>query len=262
MNKLGSLFSCLKTIHVSVGQALRYTLLLAFACATVVTTGSTMAHADEAQDAYDPFIDYNEYESADEEEADINFFQNGRMLTMGFLLGQRSFTEGMGEIFNDDAVFGMYLSYFFDLRFALQFGYLTGSHGVKVTGGPTTVTGDSDMSAVSVHFKYYVNTQNVTKGLATLNPYFIAGFSNTSRETVIDGQPEFGKDSAMGFDAGAGIEFPMLRNKMYFGAQAMYSMVNFKDENTEIKLNNSADPTGKYPNGDMFTILGIIGVNF
>jgi Outer membrane protein beta-barrel domain len=220
------------------------------------------AVAQDSTDAYDPFIDYNEFEIADEEEADINFFRHGRFLTMGFSLGQRSFTEGMSQIYGDDVVYGLYLSYFFDMRFALQFGYIKGSHSIAVRGGSTAATGDLALSGISVDLKYYLNTQNVTKGLGSLNPYFIGGFTSFSREATVDGQPEFAKDSAMGVEVGAGIEIPMMRNKMYFGAQAMYQLVSFKDENSQIILNNGADPTGKYPNGDMFTILGILGVNF
>lgn len=216
------------------------------------------AWAEDGDDAYDPFIDYNEYEIADEEEADINFFRHGRFLTAGFSIGQRSFTQGLGGIYKEDIAYGLYLSYFFDLRFALQFGYLTGTHAISVGG----VKGDSKLNGISMDLKYFLNTQNVTKGLASLNPYLIAGFTSFSREAVVDGQPEFSKDSAMGFDLGAGIEIPMMQNKMYFGAQAMYQLVNFKDENSEIVLNNGATRTGKYGNGDIITVLGIIGVNF
>lgn len=222
--------------------------------------GANISHAQDATDAYDPFIDYNEFEIADEEEADINFFRHGRFLTAGFLLGQRSFTEGMSDIFSKDVTYGLYMSYFFDLRFAMQFGYTTGSHAISVSGGGETATGDAKISGVSVDLKYYFNTQNVTKGLAALNPYVIGGFTSFTRESVVDGQPEFSKDSAIGFNIGAGIEIPFLRNKMYFGAQGMYQMVNFRDENTEIALDSVA--TGKYANGDFITVLGILGINF
>lgn len=227
-----------------------------------VYSGENIAHAQDATDAYDPFIDYNEFEIADEEEADINFFRHGRFLTAGFVLGQRGFTEGMADIYSKDTLYGLYMSYFFDLRFALQFGYTTGSHAIGITGGGKTVTGDAKLSGVSIDLKYYFNTQNVTKGLAALNPYAIVGFTSFTRESVVDGQPEFSKDSAVAFNLGAGIEIPFLRNKMYFGAQGMYQMVNFRDENTEITLDNGAIQTGMYPNGDFITVLGILGVNF
>ncbi|MCB0410979.1 MAG: hypothetical protein KDD22_00530, partial [Bdellovibrionales bacterium] len=55
----------------------------------------------EGTDAYDPFADYSEFESSEEEEAYINFFRNGRFFTLGFIGGYRTFTETMGDIISD-----------------------------------------------------------------------------------------------------------------------------------------------------------------
>jgi hypothetical protein len=232
---------------------------LALLMATLIALSTPLSsYAQDEADAYDPFIDYNEFEIADEEEADINFFRHGRFVTMGFLLGYRSFTEGMGQIYGDDVAYGGYLSYFFDLRFALQFGYTTSSHSIAVGG----VRGDTKIGALSIDLKYYLNTQNVTKGLATLNPYFVGGFSSFNRQSTVDGQPEFSKDSAMGVNMGMGIEIPFLNNKMYFGAQGMYQLVNFRDENSEIVLDEGQNRTGRYPNGDILSGMLILGVNF
>lgn len=217
---------------------------------------------DEEGDVYDPFIDYSEFEEAGEEEADVNFFRNGRLFTAGLAIGQRSFTEGMSEIFADDMIYGIYLSYFFDLRMALQFSYLTGNHAFKVV--PTTgaaVIGEVKMSHIGVDMKYYFNTQNVTKGLAAFNPYLLAGFSSVSRESNRVGQTEFGVEKAFAFDAAAGVEFPLgARNDMYLGLQGMFQLVNFKNESTQLKA-NGAD-TGKYANGDLITLTAILGLNF
>ncbi len=218
--------------------------------------------ADDANDAYDPFIDYNEYEVEDEEEADINFFRNGRLLTAGVLFGDRTFTQGMATIYDSNVAYGLYLSYFFDLRFALQFTFLTSSHRIHIPNGVSPVTGTASLNSIGVDIKYYFNTQSLTKGLATFNPYVIGGFSSIQRQSTIDGQPEFGKDSAMAFDIGAGIEMPILQKKMYVGAQALYQVVNFPDQNTEIVLNNNTTHTGLYPNGSFITGLAIIGLNF
>lgn len=222
-------------------------------------TPATVFAQDEEVDAYDPFIDYSEYEEANEEEADINFFRNGRFLTMGFSVGQRTFTEGMSDMLKNDVAFGLFLSYFFDLRFALQFGYLTGSHAFSVGSG-TGIKGTADISSISVDIKYYINTQNVTKGLAAINPYLIGGFSSINREMTAsnNGVPvsDFVSDRATGFNVGAGVEFPLMRNKMYFGGQALYQLVTFKDENQQIA------GTNKYLNGDLITFTAILGVNF
>ncbi len=217
----------------------------------------------DADDTYDPFADYSEFDEAQDEEADINFFRNGRFVTIGFTGGMRGFTGGLGNIYESSPAFGLYLSYFFDLRFALQFSFLTSDHGfhVKSNGSGQKGTGNVGITNFGLDLKYYINTQNVTKGLAKFNPYIIAGFARVDRTTNIEGVAGFGKEGAMAFDLGAGIELPMMRNKMYFGGQAMYQLVNFSNENSEIVFDNN-DRTGQYPNGDTFTLLGILGVNF
>lgn len=218
---------------------------------------------DEEGDVYDPFIDYSEFEEAGEEEADVNFFRNGRLFTAGLAVGQRTFTEGMSEIFKDDVVYGLYLSYFFDMRTALQFSYLTGSHAFKLipTGAGSTVIGEVKMSHIGVDLKYYFNTQNVTKGLASFNPYLLAGFSSVTRESDRVGQTEFAVDKAFAFDAAAGVEFPLgSKNDMYLGLQGLFQLVNFKDESTPLTAGGVA--TGKYANGDLITLTGILGINF
>jgi hypothetical protein len=217
----------------------------------------------DADDTYDPFADYSEFDEAQEEEADINFFRNGRFVTVGFMGGLRGFTGGLGSMYQTSPGFGLYLAYFFDLRFALQFSFLTSDHKfqIKSNKSNTQTSGNVGITSFGLDLKYYLNTQNVTKGLAKFNPYIIAGFARVDRTTNISGVDGFGKEGAMGFDLGVGIELPMLRNKMYFGGQAMYQLVNFQNENTEVKFTNN-DRTGKYPNGDTFTLLGVLGVNF
>jgi hypothetical protein len=217
----------------------------------------------DADDTYDPFADYSEFDEAQEEEADINFFRNGRFVTIGFTGGYRGFTGGLGSMYKPATAFGLYLSYFFDLRFALQFSFLTSDHTFSVTSSSSGLkaTGNVSITTYGVDLKYYLNTQNVTKGLAKFNPYFIGGFARVDRTTSIADVQGFGKEGAMAFDLGLGIELPMMRNKMYFGGQVMYQMVNFANENTEVVFANS-DRTGKYPNGDSWTTLGILGINF
>lgn len=246
----------------SVLLALTFRSGAAFADEELSLPGLRLAQFD-ADDTYDPFADYSEFDEAQDEEADINFFRNGRFVTIGFTGGLRGFTGGMGDIYSSSTAFGLYLSYFFDLRFAMQFSFLTSDHRFDLTSKTSHKkgTGNIGITSFGLDLKYYLNTQNVTKGLAKFNPYLIGGFARVDRTTSLTGVQGFGKEGAMGFDLGAGIELPMLRNKMYFGAQGMYQIVNFSNENTEIEF-DLGDRTGKYPNGDSFTVLGILGVNF
>lgn len=218
---------------------------------------------NDGDDAYDPFADYSEFEESMDEEEDINFFRNGRLLTMGFIGGYRGWTQTIGQIYSSSATFGLFLCYFFDLRFALQFGYLTSDHSLVIPprNGASAIQGTVNITDVSVAMKYYFNTQNVTRGLADLNPYLLAGFSQIYRTQVVSGNTNFAKDSAFAFDGGVGIEIPMLRNKMYFGAQVMYQLINFPDEGQVIYDTNDKS-TGVTPNGDSWNFLGVVGINF
>lgn len=226
------------------------------------SSGYTLAQFD-ADDSFDPFADYSEFEAAEDEEADLNFFRNGRFVTMGFVGGVRQWTEGLGKLLSSSSPhFGFFLSYFFDLRFALQFSFVTGDHKFDVsTVNGNKYSGNVGIQNFGLDFKYYVNTQNVTRGLAAFNPYLIAGMSQVYRTTSVNGMAGFGKESATAFDFGAGIEFPMMRNKMFFGGQFMYQLVSFKNENSEIIMTNN-ERTGIYPTGDDYSLFGIIGVNF
>ena len=224
--------------------------------------GTTVAQFD-ADDTYDPFADYSEFDEAQEEEADINFFRNGRFVTLGFLGGMRGFTGGLSEMYQSSPTFGLFLSYFFDLRFAGQFSFQTSDHpfSINTVAANGKPTGNVGITTFDLDLKYYVNTQNVTKGLAKFNPYIIGGFSRVDRTATLQNVQGFSKEGAMAFNIGAGIELPMMHNKMFFGAQGKYQLVNFRNENSEIILTGN-QRTGKYPNGDTFSLIGILGVNF
>jgi hypothetical protein len=47
---------------------------------------------------------------------------------------------------------------------------------------------------------------------------------------------------------------------MYFGAQLMYSIINFADKGNPIVINGAA--TSIYPTGDRISIEGMLGLNF
>lgn len=220
-----------------------------------------MAQSD-GDDAYDPFADYSEFEESMEEEEDLNFFRNGRMLTMGFLGGYRGFTGQLGNVYSGAPMFGLYLCYFFDLRFAVQMSFLTSDSSLYVkTANTDPVSGTVSLGDISFLMKYYLNTQNVTRGLADLNPYLVGGFSQLYRTSTVSGTDAFGRDSSPGFNLGVGIEIPMLRNKMYFGGQVMFQYAAFPDEAKTVRDGNDVD-TGVRLQGDSYHALGILGINF
>lgn len=226
------------------------------------TPGLLLAQSDMLDDSYDPFADYSEFEEAAQEEADIHFFRNGRFFTFGFVGGMRNFTGAWGTLYSQSPSFGANITYFFDMRFALQVSYLVSSHAFTFRGPLTSLAGTVDFSQTSFHLKYFVNPQNMTRGLANLNPYVIGGFSNFYRGYTFVGEFDFVKNSAFGADIGAGIEIPLMRNQMFLGIEGMFHLVNFTDENSPIYLNNGTENTGIFPTGDVFDLKFILGINF
>ncbi len=223
--------------------------------------GILVAQSD-GDDAYDPFADYSEFEEAMEEEEEINFFRNGRLFTLGFIGGYRTFTGNLAKIYSGDPAFGLFMSFFFDLRFALQFGFLTGSHSLSIKGPNEHILGTVNLTDISFNLKYYFNTQNVTRGLADLNPYIFAGASHLMRTRTVDSSADLvAKDSAWGFNGGLGIEIPIMRNKMFIGLQGAYQLINFADENKYVRESDDVTRIIK-PSGDSYTVLGILGSNF
>ncbi len=220
------------------------------------------AQSRTGDDVYDPFADYSEFEFGGQEEADINFFRHGRFVTIGGSLGYRIFTETLGEIYDPGINYGMFFNYFFDMRVALNIYFTTGQSNLTVVAlDGTRVSGNVSIMQLGLGARYYISPQNLTRGLAQLNPYLLGGFSSNTRTANVRGESRFGRDSATGLDLGAGIEISLMRNKSFIGFQGTYHMVTFPDSNTEILL-TGAQPTGIFPRGDFFNLSATLGTSF
>ncbi|ASD63765.1 outer membrane beta-barrel protein [Bdellovibrio bacteriovorus] len=251
-------------------RSLTYSLLILLALGLSLPSKS-LAQSDhksylisqvDADEAYDPFTDYSEFEEESDEEADINFFRNGRFFTIGLAGGMRGFTGNFADAYSSAPTFGIFLTYFFDLRLAMSLGFQTGDHAVKFTVNNQSKTYEGNVSITAVNFdlKYYMNTQNVTRGLADLNPYILGGLGQFYRTYTIAGLDGFSRDSTMGFDIGAGLEIPLMRKKAYLGLQGTYHYVNFSDENKSYV--DGTEKLDKNLTGDFYNFLVILGMNF
>ncbi len=215
----------------------------------------------ENDEFYDPFADYSEYDTESDEEADIHFFKHGRFFSVGMAGGTRSFTGNMATIYNSNIGYGLFLNYFFDFRLAFSLSYLTGLHAVTIkTETPNTYEGNLTLSSINLDFKYYINPQNLTKKIAFLNPYVIGGFSQNTRTYSLANISDNFRDSVFGFDAGFGIEIPIMKKKSFVGLQWNYYAVSFADESKKIFL--QTETLTKTISGDYWNLLGIVGTNF
>lgn len=242
---------------------------LAFICgffghlssARAQTQGSYLLAQTDPDEAFDPFSDYSEFDEASDEEADINFFRNGRFFTLGVVAGMRNFTGNLGSAYSQGASYGLSLTYFFDLRSALALNFVTGDHGVDFTvnNGSKNYTGNVSMSSLSFDYKHYFNTQNITRGLADLNPYALLGFGQFYRSYSLDNFEGTARDATMGVNIGAGLEIPLMRRKAFLGIQGAYHLVNFADENGQYVGSERLD---RRLSGDFYDVLLILGMNF
>ncbi len=232
----------------------------------------------EVDESFDPFSDYNEFDQDADEEADINFFKNGRMLTLGIQLGYRGFTDGFSQAYTPNLLYGFQFSYFFDLQTALSVNYATGEHNVNFTSynddAMTDVSnrysGSVNIQVIDVSFKYFFNTENVTRGLADLNPYMSFGAAYFIRTYNINLEAEISPDQVFGAKAALGIEIPLLRRRAYIGFQGAFHYVQFPDENKrfieEVKPSTASgfaqSPVSPNFNGDLFDVSTVVGINF
>lgn len=225
--------------------------------------GILLAQAD-FEDSYDPFSDYSEFDEATDEEADIYFFRHGRFFTIGLALGQRYFTDNMSSLYQQGATYGLFLCFFFDLRLALQFGFSVGDYGFSFPTSGSSVDGSVGLTFLHMNLKYYFNTQNMTRGLADLNPYMIGGFEQVFRTyttTTTAGLAD-SRDSTLGLNFGGGIEIPFNRKKSFFGVQMNYHYVQFRDENANLSSPETGAAITKKVSGDTYDVMGIIGINY
>ena len=227
------------------------------------------AQTSDVDEAFDPFSDYNEFEQDADEEADINFFKNGRYLTLGLQLGYRGFTGGgFTQAYTPSAAYGVQFSYFFDVQIAASLGFSLGDHNVQFNSLTKLYEGSVNIQTIDVNAKYYFNTENVTKGLADLNPYIIVGAGSYKRTYNLSNVLNVTPDNVIGFKAGLGIEIPLLRHRAYLGLQGTYHYVQFPDENKHFIEETDGtgqpvfSPISPFLDGDIFDMSVIIGVNF
>lgn len=256
-------------------QLLKRIFILVFLCS--LFHQHAFAQATEVDEGFDPFSDYNESEQSAEEEADINFFKNGRFLTLGLTIGYRGYTDGFSQGYSSAVSWGFQFSYFFDLQLATSLSYSLADSGVdfksfndaSFTSVSENYTGNVNIQIFSLNVKYYFNTENVTRGLAELNPYVLVGVGQYTRTYTLAQQLELVPDRPIGFSLAGGIEIPIMRHRGYLGLQGTYHFVQFPDEGNdriEETKAGSADPVFSPVRprlrGDIYEIITTIGINF
>lgn len=218
----------------------------------------------ESEDNYDPFSDYTEFSEASSEEADINFFRNGRLLSVGIIGGFKGFTGGYSELYSETATFGVFVNYFFNLQFAFQMGLTTSDHNFSFTA----LNGDAfnakmRLFDINLHGKYFFNTQNMTRAFAEWNPYILGGVSQIRRShstsTVVRST-----DNAQSFDIGGGVEYMFNNKKNFVGFSLLYQYASFSGEGFRLPDPNGSGSgyTNYRQSGDPISLMATVGINY
>jgi len=205
---------------------------------------ASVARAESQNNDYkgitDPFGDPANYEFAEDEKEDKEFFHLGRFLMLGVDIGAALFTGGLGTSTEPGPYVGGRLVYFFDRSIALEAAGHFSNHLDSVrpaSGGFVDI--DTTMIPINVGFRYYFDTRDAPKAIAVANPYlsfgggvYIRSQSVIAQSSGITGDAD-GMTSNFGAYGGAGIEFSIYRRHIYLGIDVRYHMVFFSDEGSD-----------------------------
>ena len=233
----------------------------------------------ETTNTFDPFIDYGEFQDNVTEEKSIIFFQSGRSLTLSLLGGYEAISFNMRQIYGDAPfIFGMAVSFFFDLRFALQVsGFFPHGHYDSLLNTM------SKFSHYGMEFKYYLNRQYMNENADFFNPYIIFGpfwfnikpdlskipkfqknanstptqspnptqdpNSNPNTIPIPTQNPSLTKDeldavpshSSFGAKIGVGCEIPLIKQS-FIGLEVSYLYTNLQHENQDLSHASAGFP--------------------
>lgn len=175
-----------------------------------------------AEDTYDPFSDYNEFAIIKEEEQDVNFFNDGRFLSLGILVQRVQPIGDLSEVYGGATGVHVFASYFFDLRFALQFNLGYQDHKY-VTVGEGSVSSSANFRDMGLGVKYYINPDRIVYSLSRFNPYLLVGVSLVTETKSIAGVSDEAENTHTVYNFGAGFEIPLPGKKFFLAGQVMYN---------------------------------------
>lgn len=204
---------------------------------------------------YDPFIDYTEFEKTEKEKKDIQFFKEGRFITLGLGLGGRLFTGSLQRHMAPFLNYGAQVGLFLNLNFMLQFYELFSIHPMQLgeDGGIFQLFGGG------IDLKYFFDKERLTRSIAFFNPYLLVGFSMIQGTLIPNGE-EFRRQAELGFGFRTGGGFEIQIGERFF--TGLHVDFNFIEFGWELQEWTFRDGTSTYLKGDLVNILYIVGLNF
>ncbi|MBE8221731.1 MAG: outer membrane beta-barrel protein [Bdellovibrionales bacterium] len=174
-----------------------------------------------AEDSYYTFSDYGEFDIVKEEEQDVNFFNDGRFLSLGLAL-ERSVPIGdLSEIYGGSFGVNIFATYFFDLRFALQVNIGEQDHKYQSADG--SIKSSAKFKNLGIGIKYYVNPDKIVYSLSRFNPYIITSVSLITELRSLPGVEDLSEVSHSAYNFGLGFELPLPGKKFFISTQVVYN---------------------------------------
>ena len=184
----------------------------------------------------DPMTNFWNDDAETQEEAMIRFYEYGRFI---HIIGFGEFLVPVGSrasIYTAGMLIGGKFSYFLDWNIAITVYLGIGFIPILIEGvSGANLTGTSNLFDMGAGFKYYFNFHDISRIIASVNPYFAfsAGLlvvqdeldtTALSTGTTSISYPEY---SGYGFKvyAGLGLEFPIFRKSILLGVEAGYHLL-------------------------------------
>ena len=207
----------------------------------------------QSDSAFDPFIDYGDFQDEVTEENTINFFQQGRSFSLALSGGYEAMSFNLRQIYGDAPFFGAHIGFFVDFHFAFQL-----SGVFPVSHYNSLYSSNFKISHLGLDFKYYWNRQYMDESEDIINPYIVFGpfwlnidsssvldssaknnppSSNTiplnSNPLVQDEREALGSFNSAGVKVGIGLELALIQQS-FIGFELSYLYTALQNENEDL----------------------------
>ena len=207
---------------------------LLFASPLLISQDEGGEEIDELN-AYDPFIDYIDFQDSEHEEESMAFFQTGRVLSVGGYVGYRHFLFLPGQERNttDSPNYGGFIKSFVNLNIAIQFSYIGSVSSFYYTDKSKNIVSSvrAMYHSLGAEFRYYWNRTKLIRTLARLNPYVAGGVMLNRRtfQKLVYNKLLPSSSHSGGLKAGFGLEYH-LSTRFHLGLHAEYNFMFIKQQ--------------------------------
>ena len=197
-------------------------------------------------DQSSPYLEYGDFNSHEDEDADTQYFQYGRFFAVNIGASYQTATGNRGLLYQPAFTrFDLGMQYWFDFHFAMYLGIFFATHDYT----DSNVSHSVKFTGYGLDLKYYFDVRDASAALSFCNPFILLGAGAIS-ETDSTAQTDApNTDSTFSVDVGGGLEFPITHKKTFFILEAKYNTQNFADTNEQFQRVSDLS-------GGFFTLMG------